>query len=226
MFMTAAEIQQSHQALHGDFEGNETEAGLYRRKLREAETPHPETGKSLAESIKTEGVKSPVGLGLSSAPTYQYRSQLGFGDDVLPVNTAAKPEIVGGHHRVAVSAEHDPDRLMPVVFHHQKDVPGAWSDIAAAQAPNHPYPYNDERTDEEVRAAWRKPITLGRGVRAFRISPLGMPTSWLPKASPAPALSSLSRAIGGAGGAFGSVLGRTRTTSSKLPPPPPERMLV
>jgi hypothetical protein len=53
---------------------------------------------SLGESIEREGVKSPIHLGRT-------------------VGSMGKPEIVGGHHRMAVMRNLNPDQLMPVLHH-------------------------------------------------------------------------------------------------------------
>lgn len=156
LFMSAHEIQQSHQPLFGDRHGwestlgeqggsgstqtpygwepdqeHETDAQLWERKADEADQS------DLADHIRTEGVHSAVQLGMTPQP------HLEEGDH--------KPEIVGGHHRIAVSAIEAHHRLMPVLFHDRRDIPkGArttWgtpvtpTDINAARN-NQSYPYD------------------------------------------------------------------------------------
>ena len=63
---------------------------------------------SLGESIEETGVQSPIRLG----------SRIGSED---------KPQIVGGHHRLAVQTQLDPNKLVPVLHH---------DDIWEARSPN------------------------------------------------------------------------------------------
>jgi len=55
-----------------------------------------DTGSSLAESIRDEGVRGPIRLG----------QQIG---------SMGKPQIVGGHHRLAAATHYAPNRLVPVL---------------------------------------------------------------------------------------------------------------
>jgi hypothetical protein len=61
---------------------------------------------SLAEAIRTEGVKSPIRLGMQ------------FGSE-------GKPQIVGGHHRLAVASSDRPNDYLPVL--HDTDIESARS---------------------------------------------------------------------------------------------------
>lgn len=61
--------------------------------------PSEEGGASIRESVLNEGVKAPVSLS-----TNQFGSQ-------------GKPQIVGGHHRLAVMSREKPDSLLPVSHH-------------------------------------------------------------------------------------------------------------
>lgn len=70
----------------------ETDEQLWERKAEEADDY------GLASEIREEGVLKPVSLG----------SQFG---------ESGKPQIVGGHHRIAVMAEEAPDELMPVLHY-------------------------------------------------------------------------------------------------------------
>ena len=54
--------------------------------------------RSLAQSVASEGVQNPVHLGTQ------------FG-------SSGKPQIVGGHHRIAAASESRPDDLIPVLHH-------------------------------------------------------------------------------------------------------------
>jgi hypothetical protein len=106
MFMSAREIMDRYQPLDGDRdavlgetdERLEDDGELYARKYDEAENTYPDWDVSLKDSILQHGVKNPVSL---QADDYHVGSQ-------------DKPEILGGHHRVAVMGEHKPDTLMPV----------------------------------------------------------------------------------------------------------------
>jgi hypothetical protein len=64
---------------------------------RGAHFRHDETD-SLGESIERTGVQKPIHLGRT-------------------VGSMGKPEIVGGHHRMAVMRNLNPDQLMPVLHH-------------------------------------------------------------------------------------------------------------
>jgi hypothetical protein len=114
MFMTAREITSQYQALDGDRRGNWETAGsiedddrLFDRKYREAETDKwwgsDGTRTNLKDNILDEGVKNPVSLQVNMQKT----------------GSRGKPEILGGHHRVAVMNDHKPDTFMPV--EHFKD---------------------------------------------------------------------------------------------------------
>jgi hypothetical protein len=80
-------------------EGIESDEQLWERKAEEADDY------GLANDIREEGVQKPVSLGRQ------------FGE-------MGKPQVVGGHHRIAVMGEEAPDELMPVLhyesFHHAR----------------------------------------------------------------------------------------------------------
>jgi hypothetical protein len=114
MFMTAREIRSDYQALDGDRReskiryGKERDDEVFSRKYNEA-SEEPRTwdryksrwlsgGPSLTEQIQSEGVRNPVSLQV----------------DLNKTGSRGKPEILGGHHRVAVMEAHKPDTLMPV----------------------------------------------------------------------------------------------------------------
>ena len=59
---------------------------------------HEEGGRSLADKLLDQGVKAPISLGTGG-----------------PSGMMGKPQIVGGHHRVAAMGERSPDTLMPVL---------------------------------------------------------------------------------------------------------------
>lgn len=77
--------------LQGDWLPPETDEQVYDRKRGEADR----TG--LTKSIKQRGVEMPVMLSTETTGIY------------------GKPNIAGGHHRVAVMANLNPDQLMPVM---------------------------------------------------------------------------------------------------------------
>ena len=117
MFMSADEITAHYQPLEGDRQRvskenrRESTGEVYARKAREF-GPYGEA------SIAQHGVIDPVHLGTK-------------------YGTEGKPQIVGGHHRIAVSMNVNPHRLIPVV-HHEGDL----DDISSAMlADNPPYPY-------------------------------------------------------------------------------------
>ena len=98
MFMTAREIQEQTTPL--DKSPGQPRARFWATRARSATHRHvvrndPDSG-NLADSIRTEGVHRPV--------------EISWGE-----TAKKKPELANGHHRVAVSFEHDPDRLIPVV---------------------------------------------------------------------------------------------------------------
>lgn len=100
MFMSANEITARYQPLDADREedgwsGPETNDELWERKANEA------WDEGLAQGIIEHGVKKPVSLGQA-------------------VGSEGKPQIVGGHHRLAVMREESPDELMPVL--HYRDL--------------------------------------------------------------------------------------------------------
>jgi hypothetical protein len=70
----------------------ETDEQLWERKSEEA------WDRGLAQSIIDKGVKKPVSLGTR-------------------IGESEKPQIVGGHHRIAVMAEEAPNELMPVIHY-------------------------------------------------------------------------------------------------------------
>lgn len=89
MFMSANEITARYQPLDADREedgwsGPETNDELWERKANEA------WDEGLAQGIIEHGVKKPVSLGQA-------------------VGSEGKPQIVGGHHRLAVMREESPD---------------------------------------------------------------------------------------------------------------------
>jgi hypothetical protein len=77
----------------------ESDEQLYDRKAEEA-YDYGATGghASLADSIIAEGVKDPIRLGLR-------------------MGSQGKPQLVGGHHRLAVSRESLPGNYQPVLYH-------------------------------------------------------------------------------------------------------------
>jgi len=114
MFMSAREIRDEFQALDGDREDvitdddewTESDDELFDRKYEEAndwKLSHgtswsDKDGLTLADSILKHGVENPISLQID-------RDRRG---------DHWKPEILGGHHRVAVMHKHRPDDLMPV----------------------------------------------------------------------------------------------------------------
>jgi hypothetical protein len=110
MFMTANEIRHNYRALDLDREwdnlkgSEETDDEVFARKLDESKkkerTGYHETGPeeygSLHDSIAELGVHNPVSLSLSSSQW-------------------VKPQVLGGHHRIASMQDTRPNDYMPVV---------------------------------------------------------------------------------------------------------------
>lgn len=82
----------------------ESDDELYERKYNEAED-WMHNYASLKDSILSEGVKNPVSL---QDPANSHRGSLD------------KPEVLGGHHRIAVMDAHAPDEMIPVT--HSYDI--------------------------------------------------------------------------------------------------------
>lgn len=105
MFMTAREITAQYQPLDADRNrtyddrglrtGWEDDAQVWDRKNAESEVLVGRQAVSLSARVLRDGVRSPVILG--SAP-----------------GTQGKPQVVSGHHRIAIMNEHQPDDLIPV----------------------------------------------------------------------------------------------------------------
>jgi hypothetical protein len=111
MFMSAHEIRHQYQALDADREEHEyddptdndyeNDHELFNRKYDEAENDYdhePNEHRSLKDAVLKDGVRNPISLQA----------------DAKKVGLDGKPEILGGHHRVAVMYEHKPNNLMPV----------------------------------------------------------------------------------------------------------------
>ena len=119
MFMTANEIMGTHQASEWDRSprrgrggvatGIESHGEVMTRKLKESKT---EDKGRLHKSIGEEGVQQPVHLS----------HQFGRPDS----SGVQKKQIAEGHHRVASSLEHDPNRYIPVMHHETVDDAGLY----------------------------------------------------------------------------------------------------
>jgi hypothetical protein len=121
MFMSAREIRNQYQAIDGDRSDThplrphprpenfdkwiENDDQLFNRKYEESWAPNRKvsSGRTLGDDILKHGVENPVSLQV----------------DLEKTGSAKKPEILGGHHRLAVMGVHKPDELMPV--EHFKD---------------------------------------------------------------------------------------------------------
>jgi hypothetical protein len=108
MYKTPKEIITDYNPLRGDMHGGETPKDTWERKAKEGtkglsgnsrnlafSEGHPDT---LANSIRREGVQNPVTLQPKDL-TYGYR-----------------PEVFGGHHRIATASKIDPNMLIPVEY--------------------------------------------------------------------------------------------------------------
>lgn len=134
MFMSPREIMGSYdvnfhereQATHAD--GSlvrptrmETDDEMYARKLAESKTPggwnnHKPGAPSIHESVGQEGVRMPVHLA-----TGERWHQVG-----------------NGYHRIAAQADHDPDRLMPVMHHENLRQANAMGKMMVSSPPKAP----------------------------------------------------------------------------------------
>jgi hypothetical protein len=135
MFMSAREIRSQYQALDGDRTSSgilgyvgtedgyptsrsskpskekpyihyelhtEDDDDLFDRKYEEAQTKKHLNGDYLSDHIAKHGVENPVSLRA----------------DPWETGSRGKPEILGGHHRIAVMETERPDELMPVEHYH------------------------------------------------------------------------------------------------------------
>jgi hypothetical protein len=105
MFMTAREIRQQYQAQDIDREWtgqgdtkHDTDDELFERKYEDAGLSSPFAPSSLKDSLLQHGVEKPILLQADHNRTGWH----------------GKPEIINGHHRVAVMGVHRPDDLLPV----------------------------------------------------------------------------------------------------------------
>lgn len=82
---------------------HESDDELYDRKYEEASGDRWDHNESLLDNILQHGVKNPISL---QDPANPSRGSRGL------------PEVLGGHHRLAVMREHAPDELVPVTYSH------------------------------------------------------------------------------------------------------------
>ena len=82
--------------LKGEYAKPETDEQLYERKYQESRRPKPGGGTTTFSSIALEGVHTPVALAHPHEPD-------------------APEYIAGGHHRVAVMRNLNPDQYLPVM---------------------------------------------------------------------------------------------------------------
>lgn len=92
----------------------ETDAEVWERKSDEASYGYEP---SLQDSIADEGVRHPVHL-------------------MFEPGSLGKPQVAGGHHRIAASLDVDSDKLMPVLHHEN------WHKVTQMRSnPDGPYKY-------------------------------------------------------------------------------------
>jgi len=109
MYKTPAEIMTDYNPLKGDMRSGEDAEDTWSRKASEGRKglsgnsrneafseSHPDT---LANSIKREGVQNPVTLQTKDLSSFDMR-----------------PEVFGGHHRIATAAKIDKNMLIPVTY--------------------------------------------------------------------------------------------------------------
>lgn len=94
---------------YGDLTHNPKRPTSQREETWVEHDPHPDSdpNSSLANYIHENGIHSPIRLGRQ-------------------VGSQGKPQIVGGHHRMAVARQHYPDTLIPVL--HDTDIHAAKAD--------------------------------------------------------------------------------------------------
>lgn len=137
MWLTAREIRQHWQALDGDKQESfkrakekESEEELWERKLDEAlwrndmgdpisDEYEDEDGEWVDNYQIVDGKRVPGDLEWTLLQDIKvngvlYPVSLQFNRD--SVGSAGKPEILGGHHRVALMGEYNPDGFIPVEF--------------------------------------------------------------------------------------------------------------
>jgi hypothetical protein len=109
MYKTPAEVMSEYDPLKGDVRVGESHRMTWNRKAEEGRTglsgnsrmdafsvDSPDT---LANSIKREGVQNPVTLQVKDLSIFETR-----------------PQVFGGHHRIATAAKINPDMLVPVTY--------------------------------------------------------------------------------------------------------------
>lgn len=109
MFMSAHEIRSQYRANDADREDNrygelETDDELFDRKYEEADDS------GLAHDVAKNGVSDPIPLTMEA-----HASRPGSED------FAGKPQMFGGHHRVAIMHRQRPHDLMPVEHYADRD---------------------------------------------------------------------------------------------------------
>jgi hypothetical protein len=92
LFMTARELREHFDPSWGDFEGDETAEQLWDRKLQASKD------NGLYDDIKDIGVRVPVTITEN------------------PDGSEFKPEVKGGHHRIAAAYDINPDMEIPVNY--------------------------------------------------------------------------------------------------------------
>ena len=128
MFMTGNEIKEHYAPLeldkapakHNIFE-NESDSELWTRKEAEArQTPlerYGEMGIILARQAgKLKGINPKVSLAEHIAKNGPVQKSVHL-EMRTPGTASGKPQVAGGHHRVAISAAEFPNHLLPVEHH-------------------------------------------------------------------------------------------------------------
>lgn len=143
MFMSGSEIKDTHAPWPGDKERHivshngmyveepESDQELWDRKrdeaddLREDNRSSAHGQPSLTGSVLENGVQKPVIL--EDPQWTAERQRTPYAPRYNPHNKVEKPLILNGHHRIAVMADEDPHRLLPVTY--AKDVMTARSEL-------------------------------------------------------------------------------------------------
>jgi hypothetical protein len=109
MYKTPTEVMDEYDPLKGDKRAGETTRMTWERKAEEGrkgfagnsrmEAFSEESPDTLANSIKREGVQNPVTLQTKDLSIFETR-----------------PQVFGGHHRVATASKIDPNMLIPVTY--------------------------------------------------------------------------------------------------------------
>lgn len=75
-----------------------------------------EPDESLAESVRRKGIEKPVWLQAASREDIRESRNAARAGQGRGPSSSARPQVLGGHHRLAAAQFGDPDRLIPVLY--------------------------------------------------------------------------------------------------------------